>query len=168
MRQLILISVLAASAGFAGFFAYQFFSARTPQPAPVLSMPGLDGETLHLSDYRGKLVLINFWASWCTPCLAEVPLLVDMQSRYGAQGLQIIGPALDQAEPIRKMRDRLGISYPIAVGEPMVGDAMTALGDTLGALPFSVLISQHGDILMRKYGEFKPRELQTLIEKHLR
>jgi thiol-disulfide isomerase/thioredoxin len=158
---------LAFLAGAGGFTLYHYLAQRTPEQAPDLTLTRLEGGELKLADLRGKLVLVNFWATWCAPCMAEVPLLVEMQQRYGARGLQILGPALDDAEQVRLMLPRLRIQYPVLIGEDSVTDAMTRLGEKLGALPYSVLIAPNGTILLQKHGEFQRQELIELMERHL-
>ncbi|MGQ0528813.1 MAG: TlpA family protein disulfide reductase [Panacagrimonas sp.] len=176
MKQVLMVAVLALIAGFAGFIAYRYFSPVTQTVqvppssstrAPDLNLPTLDGGVVRLADLRGKLVLINFWATWCAPCLKEIPVLVDMQERYGARGFQMLGPAMDDPEQIRLMLPRLKIQYPILIGDTAIASAMDTLGDTLGALPFSVLISADGYVLARKHGEYEAEELSRLIEAHL-
>lgn len=164
---LLFVAVIAAGGG---FLAYRYLAAQramAPAPAPELALPTLDGGSASLSAYRGKLVLVNFWATWCAPCMNEIPMLVAAQQRHGPRGLQILGPAMDDPEQIRALLPRLQIPYPILIGETEVPNAMTALGDTLGALPFSVLISPDGYVVERKHGEFEAAELDRLIEAHL-
>ena len=127
----------------------------------------LTGTPRKLSEWRGKLVLVNFWATWCSPCLHEIPMLIEQQQAFGARGLQVIGPAMDEPETVRNGAPQLGIPYPVLVGDAAVVDAMQALGDTLGALPYSVLIDPNGNIVARKHGEFRRDELTRLIEAHL-
>ncbi len=176
MKKLLPYLLVALIAGPGGFLAYRLLStstSTTPPPdgppalAPELEMATLDGGRLALSDLRGKLVLVNFWATWCAPCLKEIPLLVEAQDRYASRGLQILGPAMDNPEQVRAMLGRLRIQYPILIGERAVSRAMDALGDTLGALPFSVLISADGQVIQRKHGEYQRAELAELIEAHL-
>lgn len=165
---LLLAGALAAAGGFA---LYRYVGGKPagslPEMAADFSLPLLDGGSGRLGDYRGKLVLVNFWATWCTPCLKEIPLLVEMQQRYGARGLQILGPALDDPDQVRQMLGRLRIQYPVFTGDTEIPQVMDALGDTLGALPFSVLISADGYVLERKHGEYEREELLPLIEAHL-
>lgn len=169
MKKLLPFLIVAIIAALGGFAVQRYLVMRDapPAPAPELALPTLDGGTLRLSSLRGNLVLINFWATWCAPCLKEIPLLVKAQARYGARGLQILGPAMDDPEQVRQMLPRLGITYPILVGEAQIPAAMDALGDTLGALPFSVLVSPEGYVVKRKHGEFDAEELARLIEAHL-
>ena len=169
MKKFLPFLLVAVIAAVGGFVLQRYLAARDapPSPAPEIALATLDGGTARLSAFRGKLVLINFWATWCPPCLKEIPLLVQMQERYGARGLQILGPAMDDPEQVRAMLPRLKIQYPVLIGEAEIPRAMEALGDTLGALPFSVLISPDGYVVDRKHGEFEADELTALIEAHL-
>jgi thiol-disulfide isomerase/thioredoxin len=169
VRKALVLAVLAVGAGIGGFVVYRNIphEAAVHDPAPDVALPTLDGGSARLSDYRGKLVLINFWATWCTPCLKEIPLLIEMQERYGARGLQILGPAMDDAEEVKIQAPRMGIQYPVLLGQEQIPVAMEKLGDTLGALPFSVLISPDGYVVLRKHGEFSREELSAQLEKHL-
>jgi len=135
--------------------------------APDLSMPGIEGSERRLSEWRGHYVLVNFWATWCTPCLNEIPLLIDAQTAYGGRGLQVIGPAMDEMDAVRIAAPRMGINYPVMAGDSVIANAMNALGDELGALPFSVLIGPDGRILYRQHGEFTAESLQRLLNQHL-
>ena len=145
----------------------------TPAAANELAPAGakltdLDGRAFTLADYKGKLVIINFWATWCAPCLHEIPVLVKMQERYGAQGFQLVGPAVDDIEDARRAAPGLKFNYPVAVGTPeAMLDLMTQLGNEQGGLPFSVLIGADGRVLERQLGEYSEVELAALIEKNL-
>lgn len=159
---------LASAAG--GYLAYRHWVAAPPSVSdlrPDLTFRDLEGQPRKLSEWDGKLQLLNFWATWCTPCLKEIPLLVEAQKAYGMRGLQIVGLAADQVEPVRQFRDRFGINYPLLAGEADIFAGMDALGDTLGALPFSVLVGRDGRILARVSGDFSREELEELIGEHL-
>jgi thiol-disulfide isomerase/thioredoxin len=159
-----LILLLAAAA--AGFFAYRWLEHRNA-PAPELGFTDLDGKPHALSEFRGKLTLVNFWASWCAPCLHEMPLLVKAQADYGARGLQIVGPAVDAPAAVRDIVKKFGIPYPVFVGDDEVVKAMEALGNDMGVLPYSVLIAPDGKILERIYGGLSAERLQALLEADL-
>jgi len=133
-----------------------------------LKLAELDGRAFSLDDYKGKLLIVNFWATWCAPCLHEIPVLVTMQARYAARGLQIVGPAVDDIEDARRAAPGLKFNYPVAVGTPeAMLDLMTQLGNQQGGLPFSVVIGADGRVLERQLGEYSDVELAALIEKNL-
>ena len=163
---------LCVAAAVGGFSAHRFWQAgdaveATGEIRPDLEFQGLDGQPHKLSEWNGKLLLLNFWATWCTPCLKEIPLLVEAQKAHGANGLQIVGIALDKPELVQQFRDRFQINYPLMVGEADVIRGMDALGDTLGAFPFSVLIAPDGRILQRVSGDLSPEEFEELLGPHL-
>src|SRR5437660_12712843 len=92
--------------------------------APEFALESLDGATVHLSDFRGKAVLLNFWATWCQPCKIEMPWFEDLQKQYGPQGFQVVGVAMDDASPedIGKFAKDLGVNYTVLIGKEAVGD----------------------------------------------
>lgn len=165
---LILVCVVAAGIGFG---SYRLWQARTVAEAPALrpdlAFRDLDGKAHRLSEWDGRLLLLNFWATWCAPCLKEIPLLVEAQQRHGARGLQIVGIAMDDIEPVRRFAERLRMNYPLMAGQAEIGDAMDQLGDQFGAFPFSVLIAPDGRILERISGDLQREELQGLLDRHL-
>jgi len=162
-------AALLGAAGFAGFALYAHWFGQTGAPLPPATrFTDLEGKPHTLADYRGKLVLVNFWATWCAPCLTEIPLLIEAQKTYGARGLQVLGPAMDRPEAVRAYRDRMQLPYPVFAGDTEAAAAMTALGDTEGGLPFSVLVSPAGEVLGRHVGDFTESELKRLIETHLK
>ena len=165
---LILVCVVAAGIGFGSYRLWQARSAiEAAATRPDLEFRDLDGKAHRLSEWDGKLLLLNFWATWCPPCLKEIPLLVETQRRHGSRGLQIVGIAMDEAEPVRRFAERLQMNYPVMVGQADIARAMDQLGDTLGAFPFSVLIAPDGRILDRVSGDLSREELQSLLDQHL-
>jgi thiol-disulfide isomerase/thioredoxin len=171
MRSIILIVVaglVAAAAGF-GFYHYAHHgeAAREPLP-PGLQLKGLDGQAHSLDEWKGKLLVVNFWATWCTPCLHEIPALVKLQKQYAARGLQIVGPAVDDPDAVRSMLGPLGINYPVLTGTPdAMIDLMEKLGNGPGGLPFSLVVGADGLIIERRLGEFSSAELGKMIEQNL-
>ena len=135
------------------------------QPAPDFSLASLDGKTLKLSDYRGKAVLLNFWATWCEPCKIEMPWFADLQKKYEAQGLQVLGVAMDDATPkeIAEFARKLGVNYPILVGKEEVG---TQYGG-VQYLPSTFYISRDGKIIDRVFGLVSRSEIESNIQKAL-
>ena len=119
-------------------------------PAPDFTHPDLAGTPVHLADYRGKVLLVNFWASWCGPCLEEMPRLVAWQHDHAAAGLQIIGVSMDDSvAPVKRLLARQPVDYPIVLGDAKLG---AAYGGVLG-LPLSFLVDRQGRIVARYQGE---------------
>jgi cytochrome c biogenesis protein CcmG, thiol:disulfide interchange protein DsbE len=117
--------------------------------APDFSLPRLTGGKLELSAYRGRVVLLDFWATWCDPCREEIPRFVDLQNKYGSQGLQIIGVSMDDdPAPVRDFYQRFNMNYPVVMGNAQVGEAY---GGVLG-LPIAFVIGRDGRIYARHIG----------------
>jgi peroxiredoxin len=171
MRNFLLLLLLAVLAGIGGFGAYRLIAPESSEligkTAFNLELHDVHGSTHRLSDLRGKWVLINFWASWCAPCMDELPLLVDAQKRYGMHGLQILGPALDDAESVAPVIARLGINYPVSADFSGADTAMQAFGNEKSALPYSVLIDPQGRIDKLMLGALKPGDLDTLLRERI-
>jgi peroxiredoxin len=143
------------------------FTSRLTQstPAPDFSLESLDGKTTRLSDFRGKAVLLNFWATWCGPCKIEMPWFVDFQKQYQSQGLQIIGVAMDDAskEEIGKFAKDMGVNYPILIGKESVGDQYGGVP----ALPETFLIGRDGKLTDKIIGLKGKAEIEDAIKKAL-
>ena len=135
-------------------------------PAPDFSLESLDGKTTRLSDFRGKAILLNFWATWCGPCKIEMPWFVDLQNQYGSQGLQIVGVAMDDAskEDIAKFAKDMGVNYPVLIGKEAVGDAYGGVP----ALPETFLIARDGKIMDKIIGLRGKAEIEDAIKKALK
>jgi peroxiredoxin len=172
MRKFASIIAAALFATVAGGFAYWYFAAPqlsdgASDIAPALTLTTVDGKTISLQALRGRWVLLNFWASWCAPCMDELPHLVAAQSNYGGLGLQIIGPALDEAKAVQPMIKRFGINYPVAADFASADAAMRVFGNDKGALPFSVLIDPDGFVAERVLGGMSGEQLDQLLKRHL-
>src|SRR5271165_4735838 len=135
------------------------------QPAPDFSLTALDGKTVKLSDFRGKAVLLNFWATWCEPCKIEMPWFVDLQKKYGPQGLQVIGVAMDDASPkeIGEFAQTMSVNYPVLIGKEAVGDQYGGIP----YLPSTFYISRDGKVVDRVFGLVSRSEIEANIQKAL-
>jgi thiol-disulfide isomerase/thioredoxin len=167
-RWLLFIAVSAVAAG-TGYWVTQ--QSRAPaSDAPDLvefSLPDLAGRPQAVSQWRGKLVLVNFWATWCPPCREEIPLFVEFQRRYGVRGFQVVGAAIDQRDSVSDFARREAMNYP----QLLAGDAgislMAQLGNKTGSLPYSVVLAPDGRIVSRKIGAYRREELEAVIKQLL-
>ncbi len=133
--------------------------------APDFTLDSLDGKSLRLSDLRGKAVLLNFWATWCGPCKIEMPWFVELQNQYGAQGLQVLGVAMDDSskDDIAKFAKDMGVNYPVLLGKEAVGD----LYGGVPALPQTFFISRDGKIVDKIIGLKGRSEIEDAVKKAL-
>lgn len=139
-------------------------SASKPQTAPDFTLHSLDGKPLTLSSYRGKVVLLDFWATWCTPCRAEIPRFIDWQQKYGEQGLVVLGISMDDSsrDAVNFARE-LKINYPVAMGTTQVADSY---GGVLG-LPVNFLLARDGRIAAKYVGATDLATLEQQIVEQL-
>ncbi len=146
-------SVAAASLSFTG------------QSAPDFALQSLEGKTVHLSDFHGKAVVLNFWATWCQPCKIEMPWFEKLQKQYEPQGLQIIGVAMDDAskEEIVKFAAHVRVSYPVLLGKEEVGNAYGGVQ----FLPATFYISRDGKVVDKVFGLKGRAEIEDNIKRAL-
>jgi thiol-disulfide isomerase/thioredoxin len=168
---LVVVAVVAAAMLYVGLHAARRSGTAHPlgvaygTPAPDFTLETLDGQSLSLSSLRGKAVLLNFWATWCGPCKIETPWLVELQKQYGAQGLQIVGVAMDDSgkEEIAKFAKDMGVNYPVLLGKEAVGDAYGGVP----ALPESFFVSRDGKIVDKIMGLQGKSEIEDAVKKAL-
>lgn len=153
-KNLVIVAVVLAAAFGVSLLERHFRSSQLRPAsagalAPDFSLPGLTGGPLTLSAYRGKVVLLDFWATWCDPCREEIPHFVDLQKQYGNQGLQIIGVSMDDGpEPVRDFYQHFQMNYPVAMGNAKIGELY---GGILG-LPIAFVIGRDGRIYAKHIG----------------
>jgi thiol-disulfide isomerase/thioredoxin len=178
---LLLVIVLAAGLGLAAGLwrnAQVAAALTTIDASPAAGMPGpvegdrlpagfsltaLDGSPLPLSAYAGRPLLVNVWASWCAPCVEEMPELAAFSAQQGDNGVAVVGLALDTPDAVRAFLARVPVPYPIAIDSPGPADASVALGNSRGLLPYSVLVDAQGRIVARKLGPFARGEIARWV-----
>jgi peroxiredoxin len=143
--------------------------AGLEKAAPDFTLHSLDGKDVRLSDFRGKAVLLNFWATWCEPCKIEMPWFVELQKQYGQDGLQIVGVSMDDDSPqdVAKFAKTMGVDYPILVGKESETDAVANLYGGVQFLPVSIYIDRQGKIVDKIFGLKGRGEIEDTIKKAL-
>jgi len=134
------------------------------QARPDFTLPDLKGRPRHIGEWDGQVVALNFWATWCPPCLKEIPRLITLQSRYGGRGLQIVGIALQKPGDVSAFVREHGMNYPVLAGEMPVVKVAESYGDSIGALPYTVVIDRHGRIAYTKQGPVTVQEIRKVIQ----
>jgi thiol-disulfide isomerase/thioredoxin len=134
--------------------------AQLGQSIPRMTLSALDGSNITLpAAYRGRRLLVNVWASWCGPCVREMPDLQRYSAKNGANGTQVVGIALDDAVAVRAFLKHVAVSYPILLDTPGPADAGVRLGNASGVLPYSILVSPDGHLLKQRIGPFAEGEI---------
>ena len=138
--------------------------ARRGEAVPAIRLPALDGATIELpAAYTGRPVLVNLWASWCGPCIEEMPELDRFAAAQGPNGTQVVGIALDDAAAVEAFLNRIPVRYPILLDEAGPRDAGVQLGNPKGVLPYTALISADGRLLKQKIGPFQHGEIDNWV-----
>ena len=137
----------------------------TLEPAPDFELKSLDGRTVKLSDFHGKVVVLNFWATWCAPCRVETPWLVDLYRQYKEQGLEVVGISMDDAdqEHVADFVKEMGINYTVLMGNHAVGDAYGGLR----FLPQTFFIGRDGKIIKHSFGTNSKSDFEDAIKQSL-
>ena len=134
-------------------------------PAPAWDLKSLDGKSVKLSDFKGKVVILDFWATWCPPCRAEIPNFVDLQKQYGKKGLQVVGVSLDQGpvDGVVSFAKAQNINYPIVMGDDDVAQKYGGVQ----AIPTTFIIDPKGNIVQKHVGFTDKDEFEAEIKKLL-
>ena len=142
-----------------------FTACLHADPAPAWELKNLDGKSVKLSDFKGKVVILDFWATWCPPCRAEIPNFVALQKQYGDKGLQVVGISLDQGgvNPVAAFAKGQGINYPIVMGDE---DVAHQYGDIQG-IPTTFVIDPKGNIVEKHVGFTEKTAFEDEIKKLL-
>lgn len=167
-RETLILGAAGLAAAAAGFLVGPAFiqqgGHREGDSLLSAGFPDLDARTRRLSEWRGKVLVCNFWATWCAPCREEIPMLITMKEKYGLKGVEIVGIAIDNAAKVREFSGNYKISYPVLLGEAGGLELMRQLGNIGGGLPYTVIINGQGDLVQRKLGLLKQADLEGLLD----
>lgn len=152
-----------------GFAPPQPAPARQAMPdlrgtlAPEFALPTLQGETRRLSDWQGKVRLINFWATWCPPCRRELPTFQALQDEYAAQGFQVITIAIDDPDSVAQLASELDLRFPLLAHETRTLSVAREYGNTRDVMPYSVVLDRDGRIVEQHAGELTRRRAEQIL-----
>jgi thiol-disulfide isomerase/thioredoxin len=153
----------AALAAGAALFRERDTRARDGEAVLATVLPDLDGRDTPLAQWRGKVLVVNFWATWCAPCREEMPQFVAVQSRDAAKGVQFVGIAVDQVDKVRDYVKEIHINYPVLLGGFGAIELSKTLGNELAALPFTIVVDKGGGVAHTQLGPLKPAQLDDLL-----
>ena len=115
------------------------------------------------SQWQGKVIVVNFWATWCTPCREEIPEFIEAQKKFGEQGLVIVGIAIDQLDKVKMFSKEFGINYPVLVGGMGTWSLLEATGNQQSALPYTIVLNRAGEIVDSYLGRINLKKLESQI-----
>ena len=130
---------------------------------PDFELPDVSGKIRHVQEWDGRVLVINFWATWCRPCLTEIPAFIRLQDTYGEQGLQFVGIALHTADEIKEYIAKVGMNYPSLTGNDPVINVAKSLGNRFIVLPYTVIIDRDRRIYFIRSGPLHYEEAEALI-----
>ncbi|MFZ5558929.1 MAG: TlpA family protein disulfide reductase [Pseudomonadota bacterium] len=165
-----LVVGLAAAVALGAGTVFQYLRARPAPPAGAAavllgaSFEDLAGGRRSVGDWRGQVLVVNFWATWCAPCREEIPEFVRIQERFRGEGVQFIGIAVDRRDAVAPFVREFGINYPILVGSLDAMEVSRAAGNRVGALPFTAILGRDGRLATVHLGKLDGRTLEPLLQ----
>jgi len=153
----------------AGIFAYRAtvsnqLVAEAAAELMRLRLPDTSGKDQSLVQWRDKVLIVNFWATWCEPCREEVPALLRVQTKYASNGVQVVGISLDSVDKVRQFAIEYRIGYPLVIGSMEVIDLTRRLGNKAAGLPYTVVLDRSGRVVKTHLGGISETELESAIE----
>lgn len=157
-------AVLALSGGLLLSQMTESTKPSSVNPAQLnFSLPDLSGKSQPISRWQGKTLVINFWATWCPPCLKEIPEFIKLQAELANANVQFIGIAIEEKEPVRDYLETIAINYPILIGGDEGISLSSQLGNIIGAVPFTIVVNEKGQISHRHPGELSREKLLAIL-----
>ncbi|TAK49631.1 MAG: TlpA family protein disulfide reductase [Betaproteobacteria bacterium] len=166
-REALALAGVALAAAAAGFVIGPRVLQRESGEAAAIAaarFQDLAGATRGLAQWNGRILLLNFWATWCAPCREEIPMLMELRSEYLQFGVEVVGIAIDMAPKVSDYVKQMQIDYPILVADAGGLDLMRKLGNTAGGLPYTVLVDRQGNPVRRKLGALRRDELLAMLK----
>ena len=169
-REVLILGAIGAGAAVAGGIVGALALQAQSGAADLLAAPfrDLSGAKRTLREWRGRVVVCNFWATWCAPCREEIPMLVAVREVFAAKGAEIVGIGIDQAAKVAEFAETYRITYPVLIAGAHAIELMRRLGNALGGLPYTVVVDRVGAITHRRLGALTRAEVEEVLERLLR
>ena len=173
MQKKLLYGIPLALAALAAgvWLAQARYASKTPTESAVsalwqLRFPDEQGREHALSQWRGQVVVLNFWASWCAPCREEIPDFVALRSEFASKGVEFVGIAIDSPAQVSQFLQTLPVSYPILVGEGAAHNLARQLGNPSGALPYTIVLDRDGKVVLTRLGRLPRATLEAVLRRY--
>jgi thiol-disulfide isomerase/thioredoxin len=165
MKKITLFAIIALISLATGMMTRNGWSflEKTSQPLPAFSLSDLSGKQHDIAEWKGKILIINFWATWCPPCKKEIPEFTALQKQYSAQGLQFIGVTIDDKDSVVDYLSSTKINYPVLMAEDEGIALAHKLGDISGTVPFTIVVNAEGQIIHRHPGNFSKEQILEIV-----
>lgn len=145
--------------------------AGAPQPGTAgaadaiwrTTLPDPDGTMQAVSQWKGRVLVVNFWGTWCPPCIEEIPHFIRLQERYREQGVVFVGIAIDRVEPVQRFIRQFGVNYPVLIGDVDTFGLARAAGNRVDALPYTVVLDRNGAVVSTKSGIYREADLDAVL-----
>lgn len=147
------------------FLLFTSINAVSDDTLPMFSLPDTSEKMHAISEWQGKTLVINFWATWCQPCLKEIPEFIQLQKQYEKKNVQFIGIAIDELPAVMRYKNTVAINYPILISGEWEGfDLAQQLGNSSNTVPYTVVVNSVGNIIYRHAGAVKKDDLVTVFQ----
>lgn len=165
----VVVALVALAAGL--WMAVQRYSTGGPGASAetffTQTFKDLDGQPRAMREWEGQLVVVNFWATWCAPCVEEMPDLQRVHSEYSARGVTVVGLGIDSPSALKRFRDEHKLALPLFAAGAAGSELGKTLGNASGSLPYTVLIDRKGRIVRARLGQIRPAELRSWLDAQL-
>lgn len=168
MKSNLLLALVAVLALLGGVSLHALLAWQNDSVAEIgqlaFEFPDVDGRPQNVAQWRGKVLVINFWATWCPPCLKEIPEFVEWQREYQARNVQFVGIAVEDSLPVAKYLNSQAVNYPILVAGDAGSELARQLGNLFNAVPFTVVVDSQGRIVYRQPGEMSKEQFLQAVQ----
>jgi thiol-disulfide isomerase/thioredoxin len=169
-KALYLVPLALAALAAGAWLAQTRYSPQAPAAPAVaalwqLGFPDTQGRHQALSQWRGQVIVLNFWASWCAPCREEMPDFVALRTQYQSRGVEFVGVAIDNSANVAQFLQQMAINYPILIGEGAAHSLARQLGNPSGALPYTIVLDRDGKVVLSHLGRLPRATLETTLRK---